>query len=215
MSRPPSVAPALPDDVDLYLVLDDFGERLGRAWRETDEGRTDREIMVRDLLDGQYTNPVRVVAFSTAENWSRDVSEDIADELARLLAIEGIEHHARGAGNLPGSTRRQPAGSAAVTAAACGLMPIEYYRGRRLEPEELEAIRQQIEGFDTIDASGLRCAGSSSGIGRTWWPNRRRKILRTEPTCAQSEVAACPIFDRPDGWFPAIKAPCGEAAREA
>jgi hypothetical protein len=72
-------------------LLDDFGERLGRAWRETDEGRTDRETMVRDLLEGQYTDPVRVVAFNTAENWSRDVSEDIADELAKRLAIEGIE----------------------------------------------------------------------------------------------------------------------------
>jgi hypothetical protein len=31
-------------------------------------------------------------------------------------------------------------------------MPIEYYRGRPLEAEELEAIRQQIESFDTIEA---------------------------------------------------------------
>jgi hypothetical protein len=30
-------------------------------------------------------------------------------------------------------------------------MPIEFYRGRPLEPEELEQIRQQIEQFDTID----------------------------------------------------------------
>jgi hypothetical protein len=30
------------DDRDVYLVLDDFGGRLGRAWRETDEESTDR-----------------------------------------------------------------------------------------------------------------------------------------------------------------------------
>jgi hypothetical protein len=36
----PSISPALPDDRDVYLVLDDFGGRLGRAWRETDEGST-------------------------------------------------------------------------------------------------------------------------------------------------------------------------------
>jgi hypothetical protein len=36
----PSIAPSSPDDVDVYLVLDDFDERLGRAWRETDEERT-------------------------------------------------------------------------------------------------------------------------------------------------------------------------------
>jgi hypothetical protein len=31
-------------------------------------------------------------------------------------------------------------------------MPMEFYQGRPLEPEELEAIRQQIEHFDTIEA---------------------------------------------------------------
>lgn len=38
----PSIAPHLPDDHNFYLVFDDFGERLGRAWRETGEERTDR-----------------------------------------------------------------------------------------------------------------------------------------------------------------------------
>jgi len=31
-------------------------------------------------------------------------------------------------------------------------MPIEFYQGRPLEPEELEQIRLQIESFDTIEA---------------------------------------------------------------
>lgn len=30
-------------------------------------------------------------------------------------------------------------------------MPMEFYHGRALEPEELESIRQQIEQFDTVD----------------------------------------------------------------
>jgi hypothetical protein len=42
---------------------------------------TDRETVIGDLLDGQYKNPVRVVAFNTAERWSRDVSADVAYEL--------------------------------------------------------------------------------------------------------------------------------------
>jgi hypothetical protein len=37
----------------------------------------------RSLLEGQYENPVRIVAFNTAEGWSRDVTFDIADELRR------------------------------------------------------------------------------------------------------------------------------------
>jgi hypothetical protein len=38
---------------DTYLVLDDFGERLGCAWRETDPESADRATLIRDLLDGQ------------------------------------------------------------------------------------------------------------------------------------------------------------------
>jgi len=78
-------------------VLDDFAER-GRSWREVDEEQTDREIVIRDLLEGQYTDPVRVVAFNTAESWSRDVSEEIADEVAQRLAAQDRETPARLAG---------------------------------------------------------------------------------------------------------------------
>jgi hypothetical protein len=90
-SRCPSIVPGADDDRDIYLVLDDFGERLGRAWRETDEERTDRETVIRDLLTGQYSNPVRVVAFNTVERWSRDVSEEVADELGRRFSIADDE----------------------------------------------------------------------------------------------------------------------------
>jgi hypothetical protein len=36
-----------------------------------------------DVLEGQYQNSVRVVGFNTAENWSQDVSGDVAHELRR------------------------------------------------------------------------------------------------------------------------------------
>jgi len=82
MRQSPSIVPdAL--DRDVYLVLDDFGSRLGRSWRETDEAGTDRATMIRHLLEGQYSSPVRIVAFNTAEGWSRDVTEEIAAELAQ------------------------------------------------------------------------------------------------------------------------------------
>jgi hypothetical protein len=41
---------------------------------------TDRPKLIRHLLEGQYPSPVRVVAFNTAEGWSRGVTEDIAAE---------------------------------------------------------------------------------------------------------------------------------------
>jgi hypothetical protein len=75
--------PIVPTDADqdAYLVLDDFGGRLGRVWRETDEASTDRAAVIRGLLEGQYANPVRVIAFNAVEGWSRDVTDDIAAEL--------------------------------------------------------------------------------------------------------------------------------------
>jgi len=79
MRHSPSIVPS-GDDRDVYLVLEDFGP-LGRAWRETDDEATDRATLIRYLLEGQYENPVRIVAFNTAEGWSRDASEDIANDL--------------------------------------------------------------------------------------------------------------------------------------
>jgi hypothetical protein len=73
MRRSPSIASSLPDDVDVYLVLDDFGN-LGRSWREIDEEQTDRETIITDLMRGEFNSPVRVIAFNTAEGWSRKTS---------------------------------------------------------------------------------------------------------------------------------------------
>jgi hypothetical protein len=84
----PSIVPWGPSQ-DVFLVLDQFGERLGRAWRETDENDTDYETLIRHLLEGQCNNPVRVVAFNTDEGWSRDVSDDVADELRERCAQRG------------------------------------------------------------------------------------------------------------------------------
>ena len=70
----PSIVPSS-DDQDVCLVVDDFGRR-GGAYCETDVEATDLETVIQDLLDGQYSNPVRVVSFNTAEGWSRDISAD-------------------------------------------------------------------------------------------------------------------------------------------
>jgi hypothetical protein len=89
MRRSPSIVPDVADR-GIYLVLDDFG-RLGRSWREIDEERTDRETIITDLRAGQYSNPVLVIAINTAESWSRDVSEEMADEIARRCSMDGFD----------------------------------------------------------------------------------------------------------------------------
>jgi hypothetical protein len=82
----PSIVPN-DDDQNVYLVVDDFG-RNGRAWREADVENTDLETVILDLLEGQYKNPVRVVAFNTAEKWSQDVSADVTHELRQRCDLQ-------------------------------------------------------------------------------------------------------------------------------
>jgi hypothetical protein len=83
MAHSPSIVPHASTDQDVYLVLEDFGGRLGRAWCETAADDTNRATLMRHLMEGQYECPARIVAFNTAEGWSRDVTVEIADELRR------------------------------------------------------------------------------------------------------------------------------------
>ena len=75
----PSIVPN-DNDRDVYLVVDDFG-RNGRAWREADVDATSRETVILDLLEGQYKNPIRVVAFNPVEGSMCDVSAEIARQV--------------------------------------------------------------------------------------------------------------------------------------
>ena len=64
---------------------------MGCAWRETNVEDTDLEAVIRDLLEGQYSNPVRVIGFNVSEGWVRDVSEAIAQKLRERCADEPRE----------------------------------------------------------------------------------------------------------------------------
>jgi hypothetical protein len=83
----PSIVPD-ENDRTVYLVVEGFG-KAGCAWvARADYEATDLEIVIQDLLTGQYRNPIRVVAFNTAERWSEDVSLDIAHELRRRCDLQ-------------------------------------------------------------------------------------------------------------------------------
>src|ERR1700704_5777112 len=82
----PSIVPNEYDHT-VYLVADNLG-RGSQVWREADIEDTDLEAVILDLLEGQYKNPIRVVAFNTAEKWSEDVSGDIAQELRRRCDLQ-------------------------------------------------------------------------------------------------------------------------------
>jgi hypothetical protein len=73
----PSLAPTFA--IDTYLVLDHIGSSA--VYPETEELAADRLVVMRDISQGQYKHPLRVVVFNTAEGWSRDVTEEIAREM--------------------------------------------------------------------------------------------------------------------------------------
>ena len=91
MRSSPSIVPADRLDRDIYLVLEDFGARAGCAWRETDEADTDLDIILQNLLSGQYAYPVRIASFNLVEGWSRDATSDVADALAQRSADTDAE----------------------------------------------------------------------------------------------------------------------------
>jgi len=84
----PPTAPGF--DINVYLVLDDFGT-IGRAYREADETQTGRETVIQCLLSGEYNNPVRVVCFNTAQGSSRDATLEIAREIQERASRHGLE----------------------------------------------------------------------------------------------------------------------------
>jgi hypothetical protein len=103
MTGSPSIVPVT-QERDTYFVLDDLGGRIGRLWREAGEEDTDRAVLIRHLFEGQYANPIRIVAFNTAQGWSRDVTEEIARELWKCCGDQGevprsllafLDHHGR------------------------------------------------------------------------------------------------------------------------
>jgi hypothetical protein len=85
----PSIVPNGHDQT-FYLVINNYG-KLGTAFAETDVTEADLETTITDLMSGQYNDPVRVVAFNTAEHWAEDASEDVAREILRRLDLAGDE----------------------------------------------------------------------------------------------------------------------------
>jgi hypothetical protein len=85
----PSIVPS-GDDQTVYLVINNYGN-FGSAFAETDVSEADLETVIGDLMSGQYSDPVRVVAFNTAEHWAEDASEDVAREIMRRLDLAGHE----------------------------------------------------------------------------------------------------------------------------
>jgi hypothetical protein len=60
-----------------------------RNWRHPEEIDADRAAVMIDIAAGQYSGPLRVVAFNAGEGWARDVSEEIAREMLDAAVRSG------------------------------------------------------------------------------------------------------------------------------
>ena len=72
----------------LLHVVNHFG-RFGAAFVETDLDRADFETTIAELMNGQHSDPLRVVMFNPDTDRAEDVSHAIAQEIMRRLGLEG------------------------------------------------------------------------------------------------------------------------------
>ena len=90
MPLPGGLADNVPYGADqtIYVVVD------GSASPERGEAKQveceDFEILVSELIAGQFRDPQRVMAFNTLEHWSQDLSRDVAREIQTRCDIDGI-----------------------------------------------------------------------------------------------------------------------------
>lgn len=72
-----------------YLVVETSNQMsedpMAGVYRETDTQYVDRATLIRDLIDGQYDEPVRIVAFDPQ---TADVSAEIAKAVSDLAWTE-------------------------------------------------------------------------------------------------------------------------------
>ena len=87
MTDSPSLVP-LSENNDVYFVLDQL-PTYGRVWRELSEEAANKQTVLNLIANGDFIDPVRVIAFNTSEGWSRDVTGEIAGALLEREASEG------------------------------------------------------------------------------------------------------------------------------
>ena len=81
-----SIVPTTPEDY--YIVVNHYG-RFGPAFAETDLDRADYETTIVDVMDGQHSDPLRVVMFNPDTDQAADVSHAISQEILRASGLKG------------------------------------------------------------------------------------------------------------------------------
>jgi hypothetical protein len=88
----------------VYLVVDRFDARGST----TEVRRPDLETTISDLMEGQFNDPVRILAFNRHEDTSEDVSKQVAEEIQARCDIDAapVPEHLRDF--VENHTRRMP-----------------------------------------------------------------------------------------------------------
>lgn len=75
-------------DQTIYLVVE--AQRPGASHNVAGKAeRNDIETVISDLLAGQFSDPIEVLAFNTIEHWRDDLSEFVAQEIRCRCDVEG------------------------------------------------------------------------------------------------------------------------------
>jgi hypothetical protein len=104
MSHAPSIVPEDPDR-EVYLVLDDFGGRLGSAWRETEPADTELEHLIENLLAGQYSNPLRRPSTPPRAGHAMLPKRSPVSSANAAASVAKCQHHCRNSWRIMGGSR--------------------------------------------------------------------------------------------------------------
>jgi hypothetical protein len=138
----------------VYLVLGDFGP-IGQAYREADPATDDEQAIIGNLLSGQYSHPQRIVAFSSMEEWARDVTTEAALKVLKQAIAQGRK--------LPEATRVQgPSGRVGIA---------RYRSFPRVQPRMRNIYREAQPG-------GQNRRGTCATPGRDVFPPHATKASR-------------------------------------
>ena len=67
-----------------YLLLDEMTNQRASIWPEISADEANEATIVQWIIEGQFSRPVKIVAFNTEDGWSRDVTQEIATKLLDL-----------------------------------------------------------------------------------------------------------------------------------
>ena len=77
-----SIVPA--SEHTTYLLLDEMINQHASIWPEISADEASEATIVQRIIEGQFSRPIKVVAFNTEQGWSRDVTQEIATKLLDL-----------------------------------------------------------------------------------------------------------------------------------